>query len=85
MVTDWGSIRTLDYLDCSGGRAYQRAGRGDLVRVIEGEGEAVIRFAPRLDYGRVSTRLRLRETGLEVEGSPDPIVPVRSGRELDHP
>jgi trehalose 6-phosphate phosphatase len=74
LITDWGTFRTLDYLDTSGGRAYQRAGRGDLVRVIEGEGEALIRFAPRLDFGRVPTRLRLREAGLEVEGSPDPIV-----------
>jgi trehalose 6-phosphate phosphatase len=74
LVTDWGSIRTRDYLDCSGGRAYQRAGRGDLVRVVEGGGTARIRFAPRLDYGRVSTHLRIHQGGLEVEGSPDPVV-----------
>ena len=74
LITEWGRFRTLDYLDCSGGRAYQRAGRGDIIRVVEGSGPVRIRFAPRLDFGRVSTRLRLREAGIEIEGSPDPIV-----------
>src|SRR5690606_36940191 len=74
LLTDWGTLRTIDYLDCSGGRAYQRAGRGDLVRVVEGRGPVRITFAPRLDFGRLSTRLRARDNGLEVEGSPDPVV-----------
>ncbi|QOI99140.1 MAG: trehalose-phosphatase [Phycisphaeraceae bacterium] len=75
--TSWPSLVVRDYLDCSGGRAFQKAGRVDLVRVIEGNAagsRAVVRFGPRLDFGRLATRLRVRPDGLEVEGSNDPIV-----------
>ncbi len=74
LVTEWPSLCVTDYLDCSEGRAYQRAGRVDLVRIITGHAPARIRFAPRLDYGRVATRLRVHADGLEIEGSNDPIV-----------
>lgn len=74
LVTRWGGLRVTDYLDCSAGRAYQKAGRTDLVRVIEGSGRARIRFAPRLDFGRVATQLHTREDGLVVDGSNDPVV-----------
>lgn len=74
LVTEWPGLRVTDYLDCSAGRAFQRAGRADLVRVIEGTSRARIRFAPRLDYGRIATQLRVCESGLEVQGSNDPIV-----------
>lgn len=74
LVTEWPGLRVTDYLDCSAGRAFQKAGRADLVRVIEGTSPARIRFAPRLDYGRIATQLRVRDGGLEVEGSNDPIV-----------
>lgn len=73
LVTQWPNLRVTDYLDCSGGRAYQRAGRADLIRVIEGDAPARIRFAPRLDFGRVATRLRQADGGLVVEGSHDPV------------
>lgn len=72
--TRWPTFTVTDYLDCSAGRAFQRPGRSDLIRVIEGTGRADIRFAPRLDFGRVPTRLRAHELGLEVEGGGDPIV-----------
>lgn len=68
--TQWPSISVTDYLDCSGGRAYQRAGRTDLIRVIEGTGTVQITFAPRLDFGRIPTKLTVLEHGLEVEGLP---------------
>jgi len=74
LVTEWPGLRVTDYLDCSAGRAFQKAGRADLIRVIEGTVPARICFAPRLDYGRIATHLRIREHGLEVEGSNDPIV-----------
>ncbi len=80
LVTDWPGFRVIDYLDCSGGRWRQRAGRSDLVRVIEHAGEAGrpvrvrIEFAPRLDFGRVQTHLCAREGGIEVEDTHDPIV-----------
>ncbi|MBS0197245.1 MAG: trehalose-phosphatase [Planctomycetes bacterium] len=74
LKTTWPGCTVTDYLDCGAGRAFQRAGRTDLVRVIEGPGACRVRFAPRLDFGRVATRLAVREHGLEVEGSPDPIL-----------
>ena len=73
--TTWpNGVTVTDYLDCSGGRVMQRAGRADLVRVIEGEGRIEVKFAPRLDFGRVPTRLEVRTEGLLVEDTFDPIV-----------
>lgn len=72
--TSWEGLTTSDYLDSSAGRAFQRAGRTDLIRVIEGQGRVRLRFAPRLDFGRVHTHLRILPGGIEIEGSPDPIV-----------
>lgn len=77
-ITEWPGLKVTDYLDCSTGRAFQRAGRTDLIRVIEGTSAARIRFAPRLDYGRIATQLKPREGGIFVEGSNDPIA-LRSG------
>jgi trehalose 6-phosphate phosphatase len=74
LTTSWSTMQVTDYLDLSGGRATQRAGRTDLVRVLEGAGKALIVFAPRLDFGRTATRLELREGGVAVEGSLDPLV-----------
>ncbi len=72
--TDFPSFEVTDYLDCSGGRTRQRAGRSDLVRVVRGSGRVTVTFAPRLDFGRTPTALRAREGGLEVLDSPEPIV-----------
>jgi len=72
--TEWPGFAVTDYLDCSNGRPYQRAGRSDLIRVIEGTGRIEIEFAPRPDFGREPTRLRRLDQGLQVEGSLDPIV-----------
>lgn len=72
--THWPSMTVTDYLDCSGGRSYQRAGRSDLVRVLEGPGRVRVEFAPRLNFGRTATRLQLRDGGIDVLGSTDPIV-----------
>ncbi len=72
--TRWPGFSVTDYLDCGGGRPYQRAGRSDLLRVLEGRGRVTITFAPRLDFGRTSTRLRRRDDGLEVDGALDPVV-----------
>ncbi len=74
LCTEWSTFAVTDYLDCSGGRPMQRAGRSDVIRKIEGEGDVRISFAPRLDFGRVQTRLNQVEGGLEVEDSLDPIV-----------
>ncbi len=74
LCTDWGGVRVVDYLDCSGGRSIQRAGRTDLVRTIEGTGRVKIEFAPRLDFGRVPTRLSHKDGGLTIDDSFDPVV-----------
>lgn len=72
--TRFNSFAVTDYLDCTAGRPNQRAGRTDLVRIIEGTGKVVIEFAPRLDFGRTATQIIKRDDGLEIEGWPDPIV-----------
>jgi trehalose-phosphatase len=74
LETQWPGFTVTDYLDCGGGRAFQRAGRTDLIRVITGRGRVLFTFAPRLDFGRMQTRIRVCEAGLEVEGSVDPLV-----------
>ncbi len=72
--TTLGRLRVIDFLDTSAGRPQQRAGRTDLLRRIEGEGRVRIEFAPRLDYGRLATRLKVHPDGLEVLDTIDPIV-----------
>lgn len=74
LETMWPTLTVTDFLDCSGGRPDQRAGRTDLVRMIRGRGHARIEFAPRLDFGRSPTLLRIRDGGIEIEDSIDPIV-----------
>ncbi len=74
LETDWGGWKTTDLLDTSGGRGSQRAGRTDLIRRLTGHGEALVEFAPRLDFGRIPTRVAVREGGLVVEDTHDPIV-----------
>jgi len=74
LQTDWGTLRVTDYLDCSGGRPFGRAGRTDLIRVIEGRGRARITFAPRNNFGLVETKLRASDAGLSIEGIIDSCV-----------
>jgi len=70
----WPGLRLVDYLDCTDDRPRRRAGRTDLVRVLEGRGTVEVEFAPRLDFGRVRTQLVPRPGGLEVRGMADPLV-----------
>lgn len=81
--THVGSVEIVDYLDTTGGRPFQRAGRTDLIRVVSGAGRAVVRFAPRLDFGRIATMLRVREGGIEVVGAVDPLVLFAPGVEWE--
>lgn len=74
LVSDFGAFKVTDYFDCTGGRAYQRAGRTDLVRLIEGTGKIKVRFAPRFDFGRTPTTLQLKDGGLAIAGWVDPLV-----------
>lgn len=81
--TEYEGFLVRDYLDTSGGRAFQRAGRTDLVRVIERTTSApvriVLRFSPRIDFGRSPTRLRDAGGGLLVQGSMDACTLVSPG------
>ncbi|MGC9260701.1 MAG: trehalose-phosphatase [Phycisphaerae bacterium] len=70
--TQWETLCVTDYLDCSAGRPFQRAGRTDLVRVVEGHGRIRITFAPRIDFGNLETRLRVTQQGVTIEGSVEP-------------
>lgn len=74
LETRWSHFTVTDFLDCSGGRAFQRAGRSELIRVVRGTGRVVIEFAPRLDFGRHATRLLPVADGLQVQGSIEPVV-----------
>lgn len=74
LKTGWPDFSVTDFLDCSAGRPGQRAGRSDLVRMLEGRGRVRIEFAPRLDFGRVPTYLSVRDGGVVVEDTLDPIV-----------
>jgi len=65
--TVFDSVSVTDLLDCSLGRPFQRPGRSDLVRIIEGSGDVEISFEPKLDFGRIPTQLYKCEQGLRVE------------------
>ncbi|MEE8246359.1 MAG: trehalose-phosphatase, partial [Alphaproteobacteria bacterium] len=77
--TEWPTFTVTDFLDCSAGRPTRRAGRSDLIRIVEGRGPIEVEFAPRLDFGRHPTRLRRRAGGLEVDETLDPIVLLTPG------
>ena len=81
LTTEFPTFRVTDFLDCSAGLPSQRAGRTDLVRMIGGAGRIRIEFAPRLDFGRMPTQLERRDGGLEVLGSPEPMVLYAPGLE----
>jgi len=72
--TSWPTVSVIDYLDCSGGRPFQRAGSSDLIRVVEGQGRVRATFAPRIDFGRTVTALTPHPAGLVIEGQPDPCI-----------
>ncbi len=79
LETRWRDFTVTDYMDASSGRPSQRAGRVDLIRVLEGTGEARIEFAPRLDFGRGRTTLRAIEDGLEIVDTHDQITLLAPG------
>ena len=74
LETRFDDFTVTDFLDCSLGRPRRRAGRCDLVRLVDGHGRFTVEFAPRLEFGRVPTRISQRDGGLQIDGTPDPIV-----------
>ena len=74
LETTFPTFTVTDYLDTSGGRAGEVAGRSDLIRVLEGNGSVRVEFAPRLDFGRVATGLEVRGDGLVAVGTNEQLV-----------
>ena len=77
--TRWPHLTVVDYLECPPTRATEPPGHTDLVRVLEGTGEARIVFAPRPDFGRSPTQLRVDGTAVEVLGSSSNAVLLAPG------
>ncbi len=77
--TSWPTVSVTDYLDCSDGRPHQTAGRTDLIRHIEGAGRVRVVFAPRVDFGRVPTRIEIRDGNLDVIGAAHPMLLLSTG------
>ncbi|GAA5118509.1 trehalose-phosphatase [Haloechinothrix salitolerans] len=67
--TRWSRLLVTDYLEPD-----TAAHRTDLVRVISGEAEASIVFAPRPEFGGVPVRLLREHDGLRVLGTSEPFV-----------
>ena len=74
LQTSWPTLNVTDYLDCADGRPHQAAGRTALIRHIEGNGRVQVVFAPRLDFGRVPTRIEIGSGCLEVIGAADLLI-----------
>jgi len=77
--TRWPELTVLDYLDCPSTSATAAPGRTDLVRVVDGSTRAQIVFAPRPDFGRSPTQLRIDGGVVEVLGSATPMVLLAPG------
>jgi trehalose-phosphatase len=83
LVTEFPTFSVTDYLDTTGGRTRQRAGRTDLVRIVRGTGRVRIEFAPRQDFSRAPSLLEVRAGGIELLDTPDPIVLFAPGVEWE--
>ena len=84
--TRWPGLRVTDYLDVAHGRVFEPPGRTDLIRVIEGDVRVVIEFSPRVDYGRVPTRLEVADENLlRVRGARGQRAAPRPGRRVGDP
>ncbi len=71
--TSYNGFTVTDWLYCDDERSTQPAGRSDLLRRISGTGRVRIEFAPRLDFGRMPTRMHTVDDALVVESPLDPI------------
>lgn len=67
--TRWSRLLVTDYLENA-----TPAHRTDLIRVISGDAEASVVFAPRPEFGAVPVRLVAQRDGLRVFGTSEPFV-----------
>ncbi len=79
LETRWAGLSCIDYL------APVETNSDDtiLVRVLSGDAPARIQFAPRLDYGTVSTRMVVTPDGVSVLGTSEPIQLYAPGLTFD--
>lgn len=70
LTTNWPTLTVTDYLSCVPSQRGTKAThtRVELVRHIEGKGLAKVEFAPRLNFGRLATRIVSHGGHLEVLG-----------------
>nr|WP_323746041.1 trehalose-phosphatase [Catenulispora pinisilvae] len=67
--TRWSRLLVTDYLELD-----TPPHRTDLVRVVAGDTEATVTFAPRPEFGGVPVRLAVEADGLQVHGTSEPFV-----------
>lgn len=77
LETRWQQVSVTDYL--APVAEADPAGSAVLVRTLKGEGEALIRFAPRPDYGAYPVRLKLTDRGVRVRGATEAVELVAPG------
>lgn len=79
LETRWPGLSCLDYL------APVDANSDDtiVVRVLTGDAPARIRFAPRLDYATVPTRMELTDDGVALLGTSEPITLIAPGLDFE--
>lgn len=81
LETTYPSFTVTDYLDVSDGRIFELAHRTDLVRVLEGSGVAEVTFSPKIDFGRLPTRLEARPNGVVIVSASEQIALYSPGVE----
>jgi GH15 family glucan-1,4-alpha-glucosidase len=79
LETRFDDFTITDFMDVSGHRTQEFAGRTDLIRILEGTGEVHITFAPRPDFGRVPTALSVDGNGVRIRAAIDPLLLRCSG------
>ncbi|MCW2651963.1 MAG: trehalose 6-phosphatase [Mycobacterium sp.] len=67
--TRWASLLVTDYLSHDVG-----PGRTDLIRVVTGQAQAVVCFAPRPEFAQTPVHLEVTDEGLRVYATNDPMV-----------
>ncbi|MYM19354.1 trehalose-phosphatase [Brevibacterium sp. 5221] len=77
--TRWAGLTLLDYL----APVDEDSSETVLVRVLTGDAEAEVRFAPRPDYGSAPVRLEADGDTVRVLGTPEPIVLHAPGLEFE--
>lgn len=68
VVTQWDHLRIADFLNVEENRSGSDQG-SRLIRIVEGSGECRVVFSPRIDFGRVPTKLSIQDNELRIEGA----------------